>query len=58
MLELCSAYEIDLVITNEDTMKKVCVMWLIHDKDLTETKVENEDQFIVKEDENGNNQIQ
>lgn len=58
MLELCSAYEIDLVITNEDTMKKVCVMWLIHDEDLTETKVENEDQFIVKEDENGNNQIQ
>jgi len=39
MLELCSAYEIDLVITNEDTMKKVCGIWLIHDEELSETKV-------------------
>lgn len=39
MLELCSAYEIDLVVTNEDTMKKVCAIWLIHDEEQSETKL-------------------
>lgn len=58
MLELCSAYEIDLVITNEDTMKKVCGIWLIHEEELSEAKVENEEQLLVKEDENESKDIQ
>lgn len=51
ILELCSAYEIDLIVTNEDTMKKVCVVWLIHDEAITEVKVENEEQLKVQEEE-------
>jgi hypothetical protein len=50
ILELCTAYEVDLVVTNEDTMKKVCTVWLIHDESLTETKIDNEEQLTLKKE--------
>jgi hypothetical protein len=30
-------------------MKKVCVIWLIHDEELAETIIENGEQLIIKE---------
>lgn len=34
-------------------MKKVCVVWLIHDEGINEVKVENEEQLKVQEEDEG-----
>ncbi len=31
-------------------MKKVCVIWLIHDENLSESIIENEEQLKIKEE--------
>lgn len=48
MFELCEGYEFDLVLTDEDNMKNVCTIWMIHNDLIKEVTVTNEEKLIPK----------
>jgi hypothetical protein len=30
IFQICEAYELDLILTDEDTSRKVCLIWMVH----------------------------
>jgi len=41
IFQICEAYELDLILTDEDSSKKVCVIWMIHNENAKEPVISN-----------------
>lgn len=35
IFQICEAYELDLILTDEDTSRKVCLIWMVHCENAT-----------------------
>ena len=44
-------YEFDLILTDEDTMKTVCNIWMIHNEEATNVIINHEEKLIPKPQE-------
>ena len=49
MSELSESYEFDLVLTNEETLNNVCILWIIHDENSNDITLIHEEKLIPKE---------
>lgn len=45
MLELGSSYEFDLILTDEDTSRNVCAIWMIHSQETKGLEVSHQEKL-------------
>lgn len=36
------SYEMDLIVTDEDSSEKICILWIIHNDHVKNSNLENE----------------